>query len=42
MFSAKLNAFESILLVFIFLRYQNVAAVAFTSASKGFTSNHRL
>ena len=40
MFSAKLNAFESILLVCIFLRYQYDATVAFTS--KGFTPNHRL
>ena len=40
MFSAKLNAFESILLVCIFLRYQYVATVAFTS--KGFAPNHRL
>ena len=41
MFSAKLNAFESILLVCIFLRYQGyVATVAFTS--KGFALNHRL
>ena len=40
MFSAKLNAFESILLVCIFLRYQNVATVAFTS--KDFAPNHRL
>ena len=38
--SAKLNAFESILLVCIFLRYQDVATVAFTS--KGFVPNHRL
>ena len=41
-FSAKLNAFESILLVSIFLRYYYVATVAFTSASKGFDPNHRL
>ena len=34
MFSAKLNAFKSTLLVCIFLRYQYVATVAFTS--KGF------
>ena len=40
MLSAKLNAFESILLVCIFLRYQCVAMVAFTS--KVFTPNHRL
>ena len=40
MFRAKLNAFESILLVCIFLRYQYVATVAFTS--KRFTPNHRL
>ena len=40
MFSAKLNAFESILLVRIFLRYHYVATVAFTS--KGFTPNHSL
>ena len=40
MFSAKLNAFENILLVCIFLLYQYVATVAFTS--KGFALNHRL
>ena len=40
MFSAKLNAFESILLVCIFLQYQYVATVAFTS--KGFAPNHCL
>ena len=31
MFSAQLNAFESILLVCIFLRYQYVTTVAFSS-----------
>ena len=40
MFSAKLNAFDSILLVCIFLQYQYVATVAFTS--KGFALNRRL
>ena len=40
MFSAKLKAFESSLLVCIFLRYQYVATVGFTS--KGFTPNRRL
>ena len=40
MFSAKLNALESILLVCILLRYQSIATVAFTL--KGFAPNHRL
>ena len=40
MFSAKLNAVESILLYCIFLQYQYVATVAFTS--KGFAPNRRL
>ena len=40
LFSVKLNAFESILLVCLFLRYWYVAMVAFTS--NGFAPNHRL
>ena len=40
MFSAKLNAFDSILLLCIFLQYQYVVTVALNP--KGFAPNQRL